>query len=361
MEDGDFAEPVLPFHVGDKRGHVARIRVPKFPFLECNRTRWRLLISTSCIPRHIAVHRRNKARSINHPTNGFMNKYARLLFGWKLCELAPTQNLYLTDRTLLGVRNENVRKSILALSLITVFLALSLPSSESFLIHSQRLITHTNSTNWSGYAIATNLKHAKNGAVSDVQGTWTVPAIVSGTPANQYSSFWIGIDGYSSSTVEQIGTDSDTNSARQPIYYAWYEMYPKYPVNLDTTTYPVSSGDTINAEITYTGSGKFTLQITDVNGGWTFSTTQTSNSAKRSSAEWIAEAPWSGGVLPLANFGTVTFSSCQATLNGHTGFISDSAWQYDAITMVTSSRTIKAQPSALSPDGSSFSITWWHQ
>ncbi len=255
-----------------------------------------------------------------------------------------------------------MKKSTLALSALAIVLFSALFSSCSVaIIHAPRdRITDSNSTNWSGYAIATNLKHAKNGAVSDVKGTWTVPAIVSGT-ANQYSSFWIGIDGYSSSTVEQIGTDSDTNSAGQPVYYAWYEMYPKYPVNLDTTTYPVSSGDTVSAEITYIGSGEFTLQITDGNMGWTFYTTQTSKSAKRSSAEWIAEAPWFGGVLPLANFGTVTFSSCQATLNNHAGSISDNAWQYDAITMVTSSGTIKAQPSNLFSSGSSFSITWQHQ
>jgi hypothetical protein len=51
-----------------------------------------------------------------------------------------------------------------------------------------------------------------------------------------------------------------------------------------------------------------------------------------SSAEWIVEAPAeaSGGndqILPLADFGKVTFTSATATANGHTGEISDPNWQ----------------------------------
>jgi len=209
------------------------------------------------------------------------------------------------------------------------------------------------SLNWAGYAVQTSLTKPMNGAVTDVQGTWIVPAVIC-SATNSYSSFWIGIDGYSSNTVEQIGTDSDCSSGKA-VYYAWYEMYPKYPVNLAMAITP---GHTMSAEVKFLGSGNFQLTITDLTTGATFLTTQKSPSAKRSSAEWIAEAPWSGGVLPLAKFGTVSFTSAQATLNGHPGSISDTAWQNDAITMTTSSGAPKATPSTLSSDGSSFSITW---
>ena len=53
--------------------------------------------------------------------------------------------------------------------------------------------------------------------------------------------------------------------------------------------------------------------ITDVNpttGALDYTTQQTASNAKRSSAEWIVEAPSSSsGILPLANFGSVTFTS----------------------------------------------------
>ena len=76
-------------------------------------------------------------------------------------------------------------------------------------------------------------------------------------------------------------------------------------------------------------------------------------------AEWVVEAPSSsGGVLPLANFGTATISGASATLNGHTGAINDGAWQNDKIDMVNSSGAVKAATSGLGSGGSSFSVTW---
>src|SRR5689334_9151091 len=76
--------------------------------------------------------------------------------------------------------------------------------------------TNVTSTNWSGYSVT-----GANGSVNDVKGTWTVPSVVNCTSANQYASFWIGIDGYESNTVEQIGTDSDCQNG-SPTYYAWF-------------------------------------------------------------------------------------------------------------------------------------------
>jgi hypothetical protein len=213
------------------------------------------------------------------------------------------------------------------------------------------------STNWSGYAVLTNLASPQKGAVTDVKGSWTVPAVTAPATGNTYSAFWIGIDGYSSGTVEQIGTSSDTSSGKTS-YYAWYEMYPKYPVTIPLT---IKAGEQISAEVKYIGTNKFTLTINDVTSGKSWTTTQKTPNAQRSSAEWIAEAPSSrSGVLPLANFGTVYFTGCTATLNGVTQSIDYSGWQNDPITMVGSVTYIKATLSGLSDSGtaSSFSITW---
>lgn len=209
------------------------------------------------------------------------------------------------------------------------------------------------SSNWSGYAVATNLSSPQNNAISDVKGQWTVPLVnCSGTTTNTYSASWLGIDGYSDNSVEQTGTEQDCING-QPYYAAWYEMYPKpsYRINL-----AVNPGDVISAEVNYTNK-RFFLTLTNITTGKSFTTSQKSN-GQRQSAEWIMEAPWSGGVLPLANFGTLNFNNAQATLNGHTGTISDAAWQNDRIIMVNASGTVKATPSALSSDGSGFTITW---
>src|SRR5437870_4998940 len=61
------------------------------------------------------------------------------------------------------------------------------------------------STNWSGYAAETNLTAPAANAVTAVSGSWVVPQVTGSSTG--YSSVWVGIDGYSSATVEQIGTE----------------------------------------------------------------------------------------------------------------------------------------------------------
>src|SRR5262249_53778447 len=130
------------------------------------------------------------------------------------------------------------------------------------------------STNWSGYAVTT-----KRGAVNAVVGSWVVPA-VSGTGTSA-SSVWVGIDGYNSNTVEQIGTDSDITNG-SPQYYAWFEMFPH---DMVTLRMPVHPGDTMSAGVSYSArTGKFRLALTDVTTGKSFVTFQRAPGAARSSA-----------------------------------------------------------------------------
>ncbi len=217
----------------------------------------------------------------------------------------------------------------------------------------------SSSLNWAGYAVT-----GAAGSVSDVKGSWNVPAIQGSCPStNQYSSFWVGIDGFNSNTVEQTGTDSDCRSGT-PTYYAWYEFYP-HPSKV-ISGLSVHPGDVISAEVLFSGNA-FTVSIQDQTTGGTFSTSAHVKSAQRSSAEWIAEAPSSsGGILPLSDFGTVSFgadttgvsSTCTATIGGVSGAIAAFGSNVQSISMVTSSGALKASPSSLSTDGTSFSVTW---
>src|SRR2546423_2809052 len=112
-------------------------------------------------------------------------------------------------------------------------------------------ITNSTSTNWSGYAVT-------GSRYTSVSASWTEPT-VSCSGGTAYSSFWVGLDGDTSGTVEQTGTDSDC-SGSTPQYYAWYEMYPKFPSNFSN---PVHAGDKMTASVTTNGSGSFTLTISD--------------------------------------------------------------------------------------------------
>ena len=202
-------------------------------------------------------------------------------------------------------------------------------------------ISQSTSSNWSGYS-------AINGRYTSVSANWTQPT-ASCTSATTYSSFWVGLDGDGSNTVEQTGTSADCSGGVAK-YYAWYEMYPKFPVNLSLAVRP---GDSLTGSVTTDGNGRFTLTIRDNSTGQSFVTTQRLTHAKLASAEAIAEAPsGSGGVLPLTNFGAVNFSS--TTVNGQP----IGTFSPDRIDMVSGS-TVKAQTSALS-GGTAFSVTWKH-
>ncbi|HEY2372335.1 MAG TPA: G1 family glutamic endopeptidase [Gaiellaceae bacterium] len=202
-------------------------------------------------------------------------------------------------------------------------------------------ITNSTSSNWSGYATT-------GARFVSITSSWTEPTALCGAGETSYSSFWVGLDGDTSGTVEQTGTDADCSSGVAR-YYAWYEMYPKFPTNLSN---PVQPGDTLTASVTTDGVGRFTLAISSSR-GWQFSTTQRLKSASLASAEVIAEAPSSrSGVLPLTNFGAVNFGPSTAN-NASLA----TAPNLDPITMATSSGTPKAQPGNIASNGS-FTVTW---
>jgi hypothetical protein len=200
------------------------------------------------------------------------------------------------------------------------------------------------STNWSGYAVT-------GSGATYVSGTWTQPTVKCATSETSWSSPWVGIDGDSSNTVEQTGTDSDCQGGR-PTYYAWYEMYPKAAVMIPIIT--VHPGDSFTGQVSY-GGGEFTLTLTDNTTGAAYTTVQQSAKARRSSVEWIMEGPSNGS---LSDFGAVSFTSALAAFNnkpGSLGSFSAAA----PITMVTGRGSARATPSTVS-NGSSFGVTWNH-
>lgn len=204
-------------------------------------------------------------------------------------------------------------------------------------------LTNSTSSNWSGYAVT-------GGRYTSVSASWVQPAVDCSVTPTGWSSFWVGLDGDTTNTVEQTGSEADCSSGRA-VYSAWYEMYPKYPVNYSNT---VKAGDQFSASVTTDGRGAFSLTLTDTTEGWSHTANARLKSAKLGSAEVIAEAPSSsGGVLPLADFGTANFSAAKA--NG-TSFANLSG--RDAINMV-SGGTTKASTGSISSSGG-FSVTWKH-
>ncbi|KAN0091254.1 Concanavalin A-like lectin/glucanase domain containing protein [Tylopilus felleus] len=141
------------------------------------------------------------------------------------------------------------------------------------------------SSNWAGA-----VWDEGDGTFTAVTGTFTVP-----TPSgNGAASAWVGIDGDTcGNAILQTGVDF-TIANGEVSYDAWYEWYPDYAYDFSGIT--ISAGDVIKATVTATST--------------------TSGTAEN--AEWIVEDfEENGNLVPLADFGTVTFTD--ATASGSDG------------------------------------------
>ncbi len=186
--------------------------------------------------------------------------------------------------------------------------ALSVPAGHRSHLRLSLRSTATTQTSgeWSGYEAS----GAGDGAYTSVASQWTEPSVTCTTPG--IVLFWVGLDGWGDSTVEQTGTGVDCTSG-SPQYFAWWETYPansvqEYPL-------PVSPGDSISASVTAV-NGEYAMDLSDSTQGWTEDILVAAPAgAENASAEVIAEAATSGGeVTPLPYFDAVSFSD--SSLNG---------------------------------------------
>jgi hypothetical protein len=237
-------------------------------------------------------------------------------------------------------------------------------------------ITPEVSSNWSGYAAIAG-DAATPVTFTDVTATWREPKSACTAGRTSSAAFWVGLGGYdpASSSLEQLGTAADCNgSTRAPIDYAWWELVPAPSVRIPLSIHP---GDTITAAVLVKGQ-TIVYSLKDVTRGTRFSkvlpVTQTLDV---SSAEWIAEAPSScsvGGrcrVVPLTNFGSVTFAKIAAIGNAHPGVLTDGAWTLAPIELIANGDGgdpifggdvlgpgVGAVPTDVTTDGRSFSVSW---
>jgi peptidase A4-like protein len=154
------------------------------------------------------------------------------------------------------------------------------------------------SANWSGY-IDTN--HASQGDFRNIAATWHVPEIVSGDCSHGtfatgagLVSFWVGLDGSGSNTVEQAGTTSECYEG-SAYYFDWYEMYPDGSVAVAS----VNPGDQISAYVDYTGKYYLLALIDNTQTAASFSELEacpSGSACDNYSAEAVAESP--SGCVP---------------------------------------------------------------
>jgi Peptidase A4 family len=197
-------------------------------------------------------------------------------------------------------------------------------------------VTSQPSLNWSGFADTSSTTTAAD--FTNVSGSWTIPAVScpSGPyrTSGAYIANWVGIDGYSDDTVEQLGTGAQCYEGVL-YYYVWYEMFPAGTV-VEGTPACISNnvdcpepGDQISASVNVTpgtaGDNNYALTLTDhTRPQESFSVTASCAAATctDSSAEWVIERPAYEPIaglfqfVPLVYFGRSGFESGSLVANG---------------------------------------------
>lgn len=221
--------------------------------------------------------------------------------------------------------------------------------------HATRLgkVVQEVSGNWSGYGD----DNTSGTTYTKVSGTWTEPTLTCPADENRVAVFWVGVDGFSDSTVEQDGTLAECFEGSQ-FDYTWWEMYPTNNIQIAGSS--VLPGDHVVSSVSFARS-KYTLKVTDsTHSANSFSTAQSCGSGltcENSSAEWIGEAPgFSRGEAPLPDFGGWKVTAAKVTGSGTAGVIS--SFPDDAITMQGSFGENLAKPGNLNSAGNSFTDNW---
>jgi len=172
------------------------------------------------------------------------------------------------------------------------------------------------SENWSGAALV-------GSNYTGITGTFVVPtpqAPSGGSSSTTYSaSAWVGLDGYTcTSAILQTGIDLTVQNGK-PSFAAWYEWYPAYAY--DFTGITISAGNTLKLTIVATSTTSGTATVENVSTGQSVTHTFTAQTGSLcgTNAEWIVEDyEQNSALVPLANFGTVTFSAAAVTEGGKT-------------------------------------------
>jgi Peptidase A4 family len=211
-------------------------------------------------------------------------------------------------------------------------------------------ISTITSNNWAGYGAVGPAADT----VTKISASWVEPSL-SCSSTTALAVFWVGIDGLGTSSVEQVGTIAQCYEGAAS-YGAWWEIYPLNAIQI-ISKIAVAPGDHFTASVTYSAAAvKFTMKITDTTTGVSFSKTHAYTPAARETAECIAERPsGSSGLYPLADFGKVKFTSCEATISGTHAGIGTFSSVY-RINMKQSGVTLASTGTLTS--SKTFTVTW---
>jgi Peptidase A4 family len=187
-------------------------------------------------------------------------------------------------------------------------------------------VAHDESTSiWSGALVQISAPTTYDErSIKYVQADWTVPNVSAPVENQEHDcAIWIGLDGANDGAASVFQAGVNCQATRSGVsstadFYLWWEWYPNPSVRI--VNVPVKPGDMVTVTLCSDGAGS-----TIAWGYLTNRTTGVSTSfgavapagitLEGDSAEWIVETPemsFGGPFLPLADYGEVFFSNCEA-------------------------------------------------
>jgi Peptidase A4 family len=276
----------------------------------------------------------------------------------------------LNSRLLCGLNALAPRKTALATCLFLVVLLVF----SSFLIPSTAISPNGSSVQTSiikvknsytaGYGVV-----GPNDSVTNVNGSWIQPAVTckSHSKIASAAGFIVQIDGFNGKDVELVGTGGGClNGAAE--YVAFYAFEPT--TGPEYFNLAISPGDKLFASMSYSPSTEmFTAFLKDLTSGKSASATGSVPSAERNDVEvGVLSIVNSTGqcCLSLAKFSTASFgarytqvsASCFATIGSESGPLGSFGEVLKLEMTNVNGNAIRAVPSGLSKNGSSFTISW---
>jgi hypothetical protein len=162
--------------------------------------------------------------------------------------------------------------------------------------------TSTTSSNWSGVVDFSGAYYYNNTSTYYwIYSDYVVP-VAEAASCNgvwDWSSSWVGIDGWGTADVLQAGTEADaycSGSTTYTYYSPWYEWYPYGEVRV--TSVPVAPGDDIFVEVWHTSSTQGYAYLVNMNTNQYFDvgfTAYPGYALVGNSAEWVVERPTVNG------------------------------------------------------------------
>ena len=194
-----------------------------------------------------------------------------------------------------------------------------------------------------------------------VEAIWTQPKVRCRGSSQQEAVYWVGLGGYDHHSLVQIGTESICFGGVAQAA-AWHESLPRETYAIRAPL-KIAVGDRIWGQVRSLGKGRYRMTLVDLTSAKILSIQVVNKTLRRTSAEWIVEAPTGGcplacRTLKMPDFKTIHFEGAWLSLGGVRRRMVGSKFVHSDEMIVASDGRTRSEVTATGKDGTSFDVHW---